>query len=456
MNMRTVSIQQVRQTVIRYVRDENQASGRAPASAGTTAAHVSADAQPDVAQSSARVARLKASLRRIPIVAPILVTLYRLLKLPGRIALIVRQLETLQGQVQDLTRVHERIDALSWHMSALEQRSAAGAERLEELLKLIEERLEERFRLIEGRLVGEAERSSRALHRAVSDTAQTLIALHEKTDRYQIELNQHFRAIKPVIHAGDNLIVSRVDDLIMAFPSEEWRLPVYQILVGPLEPGLVAAMKAVIREGHVVIDIGANVGTYTLLALRATGSRGLVVGYEPTPRVFDVLKNNVRINGFLETGRVDLRQKAVSDGRTAIATFYVSHNSLMNSLYGEDTSSPTGSTTIDVVSVSLDSDLAHLDRIDVVKIDAEGAEPVILRGMQQIIRRSPGITIFIEFAPVHLVRANEDPQAFLAELRAQGFAIEEVCEPSGALRTPTDEELCNCFSVNLMLRQPVR
>ena len=42
-----------------------------------------------------------------------------------------------------------------------------------------------------------------------------------------------------------------------------------------------------------------------------------MVGYEPTPRVFDVLKNNVRINGFLETGRVDLRQKAVSDGRTA-------------------------------------------------------------------------------------------------------------------------------------------
>ncbi len=108
----------------------------------------------------------------------------------------------------------------------------------------------------------------------------------------------------------------------MAFPAEEWRLPVYQILVGPLEPGLVAVMKSVIREGNVVIDIGANVGTYTLLALQSIGSRGLVVGYEPTPRVFDVLKNNVRINGFLETGRVDLRQKAVSDGRTARATFY--------------------------------------------------------------------------------------------------------------------------------------
>lgn len=440
--MRPVSIQQVRQTLIRYVRDENQASGRASPPAAATAAYVPADAQPAVNQTSTRTSRLKASLRRIPIVAPILVTIYRLLKLPGRIALIVRQLEMLRGQVQNLDRLHDRIDALSWHLSYLEQRSAAGADRLEDQMKLLE-----------GALTGEFQLNSRALQRAVSDTAQTVVALHEKTDRYQIEINQRVRAIKPVIHAGDNLIVSRVDDLIMAFPAEEWRLPVYQILVGPLEPGLVAVMKSVIREGHVVIDIGANVGTYTLLALQAIGFRGLVVGYEPTPRVFDVLKNNVRINGFLETGRVDLRQKAVSDGRAARATFYVSRNSLMNSLYGEDTSSPTGSTTIDVESVALDRDLAHLDRVDIVKIDAEGAEPVILRGMQQIIRRSPGIMIFIEFAPVHLVRANEDPQAFLDELRAQGFVIEEVCEPSGALRTPTDEELCNCFSVNLMLRK---
>ncbi len=94
--------------------------------------------------------------------------------------------------------------------------------------------------------------------------------------------------------------------------------------------------------------------------------------------------------------------------------------------------------------------------MDVVKIDAEGAEPVILRGMQQLIRRSPSIKIFIEFAPVHLVRAKEDPQAFLDELREQGFTIEEVCEPGGTLRTPTDEELRNCFSVNLMLRKTLR
>ena len=444
--MRPVSLQQVRQTLIRYVRGENQASGRSSVLAAEFESNMPASqARPGATQLATRSARLKARLRRIPILAPILITLYRLLKLPGRVALIVRHLETLQEQVHGLARLHERIDALSWHISALDQRFSGASERFELQLEALR-----------VRLANDEDKSSQTLYRLLSDNAQTLVALHEKTDCYQAELYQRFRAIKPVIHAGDNLIVSRIDDLIMAFPAEEWRLPVYQILVGQLEPGLFAVMKSVIRESDVVIDIGANVGTYTLLALQSIGKRGLVVGYEPTPRVFDVLKNNVRINGFLETGRVDLRQKAVSDGKTARATFYVSSNSLMNSLYGEDASSPTGSNAIQVESVCLDRDLAHLDHVDVVKIDAEGAEPAILRGMQQIIKRCPGITIFIEFAPVHLVRAKEEPQAFIDELRRQGFSIREVCEPNGELRVPTDEELCNCFSVNLMLRKAIQ
>jgi len=51
------------------------------------------------------------------------------------------------------------------------------------------------------------------------------------------------------------------------------------------------------------------------------------------------------------------------------------------------------------------------------------------------------------------MRANVDPRSYLVELRAQGFEILEVTEPTCQLRTPSDTALCECFSVNLMLRK---
>ena len=159
-------------------------------------------------------------------------------------------------------------------------------------------------------------------------------------------------------------------------------------------------MQATLREGMVVVDVGANVGTYTLLALRATGTSGRVMSYEPTPRAFGILQGNVQVNAFLESGRIDLRQKAVSDGAQAENTFFVSKACLgHSSLYATADVNSTELEAIEVETVSLDTDLGGTSRIDVVKIDAEGAEPAILRGMQQIIRNNPQITIFIRVRP---------------------------------------------------------
>ena len=426
--MNSVSMRQIRETLARYVREEDNASGRSkiPESA-SVAVETSVPSSTAKAQTKA-TAGLKEFLRSIPVVHPILRGVYRVVKLPGRVALIARQLQEVYDLQVGLTKLHDRVDALSLHVSALQQRQ-------EKVLSLLESEAQQ-------------------LHTIASNASNTLVALHEKYDSYQQDLCARVDAIKPVIHAGEDLVISRIDDFIMAFPAEEWRLVAFQILQGQLEPGLFALMKSTILEGMVVVDIGANIGTYTLLALQAIGTRGMVVSYEPTPRVFDILKNNVQINGFLETGRVDLRQKAVSDGSTTRQPFFLMKHSLTHSsLYGGDQSTADGVEVIEVDTVALDKDLADLPHIDVVKIDAEGAEPEILRGMRRIVERNPDITIFIEFAPAQLIRARVDLLGFLGEIRALGLKIQEVVEPSGALRSTTDEALCNCFSVNLMLRR---
>ena len=284
--------------------------------------------------------------------------------------------------------------------------------------------------------------------------AENVVHLHEKTDLYAQMLRARIDAHPPVVHAGEDLVITRIDGFLMAFPAEEWRLPAYEILVGHLEPGLVQRMKDTIREGMSVVDVGANVGTYTLLALRAIGSRGKVYGYEPTPRIFGILHGNVQSNGFLESGRVDLRQKAVSDGARASSTFFVRRDSpTHNSLYRWHGEQAVGMEQIEVETISLDRDIGVDGRIDVVKIDAEGAEPFILRGMRGIIERNPDIVIFMEFAPSHLERAGVEIGAYVDEIRRMGFAIYNVEEPSGRVEAVSTEKLRECFSLNLMLRR---
>ena len=377
------------------------------------------------------MSRFKSSLRRIPILAPVFIAGYRLIKMPSRIALLLLQVENIVESLASISRQHKfaasRIQALESTLSE--------ASRNIQVLRSRSDRQEE-------------------LYNGLLESSRTLIAVQERGEQSAQKLSSQIEAVRPVINAGENLIISQVDGFIMAFPAEEWRFATYAILVGQPEPGLYSVMKETIREGMVVIDVGANVGTYTLLALRQIGSRGMVLSYEPTPRAFDILKNNVQVNAFLESGRVDLRRKAVSDSTQANTTFFVSKKCLgHSSLYADDKLSSNEVETIEIETVSLDDDVGVHGEVDVVKIDAEGAEPAILRGMRQIINNNPEITIFIEFAPQHLVRANVDPRSYLEQIRNQGFEIFEVKEPTGELVPATDQALCDCFSVNLMLRK---
>ncbi len=250
-----------------------------------------------------------------------------------------------------------------------------------------------------------------------------------------------------VVHGGENVIVTQVDGFIVGVPGEEWRVAAYHVFRGALEPGLICAFREAIQTGMVVVDIGANIGMYTLYAARRTGRTGKVISFEPAPRPFTILKDNVQVNGFLETGIVDFRQVAVSDhGGTGQLTVYPD-NSGHSTLFD---GSPSGQ-KIQVVTQRLDDALADQPKIDVIKVDAEGAEPFILRGMQEVLRRNPHVRLFIEFAPQLLQRAGVDPASFLDELAAMSLQIQLVDDSTGELRDISRIDLLHCYSTNLSL-----
>ena len=246
--------------------------------------------------------------------------------------------------------------------------------------------------------------------------------------------------------ASKSVIATEVDGFIIGVPAEEWRMAAYHVFRGLPEPGVVKRFQQLLRPGMVVVDIGANVGLYTLEAARALTRTGKVYSFEPTPQTYRILHDNIQVNGFLETGIVELFQMAVTDrsGRAELALFAddCGHNTLFF-----DGKVPN----ISVRTISLDEALNTNFPVHVVKIDAEGSEPLIIRGMRDVISRSPEIHIVVEFAPVHLRRAGFEPTEFVAEIESMELEIHRIHDETGALMATSADELSAVSSTNLEL-----
>jgi FkbM family methyltransferase len=256
-----------------------------------------------------------------------------------------------------------------------------------------------------------------------------------------------FHQRSPVFQAGPDVIVTEVDGFLLGVPSQEWRLAAYYGLRGLPEPGMMRLFKQLVQPGMVVVDIGAHIGIYTLYALRQLSGQGRVYSFEPTPRTFALLHDNVQVNGFLESGLVRFDRRAVSD-RAGAATFTAyAANSGHNTLFAGEAAGET----LTVETVALDEALAHESRVDVIKIDAEGGEPLILRGMARLLAGNPEIRIFVEFGPEHLRRAGIEPLQWLEELVAMGLRVQRVEDLSGELLPLDREAAANCISWNLLL-----
>ena len=186
----------------------------------------------------------------------------------------------------------------------------------------------------------------------------------------------------------------------------------------------------------VFLDVGAHLGLHTLTAARRVGNSGHVFSFEPTPRTYELLCHTLRFNGF--DGRVTARRAAAGRLNTA-KSLYISTISGHNSLYPL----PGVETTVEVEVVQLDNELPPGQRIDVAKIDVEGAEIDVLCGMSRIIEENPGILIIAEYGPSHLARTGVTPKDWLSTFSSHedrvGNALQQpfrdrTLEPDGCRR----------------------
>ena len=239
-------------------------------------------------------------------------------------------------------------------------------------------------------------------------------------------LDAYRRDLRPPVISAKNVLVVLVDDFVVAVSALDWRMAAYYAFWGTLEQGLIRRFRGVVKPGMVVVDVGANIGIYSLHAARLLQGSGQLHSFEPTPRSFALLKANLAANGILSGDTIHLYQSAVTD-RRGTEVFYIDENdSAWNSLYAG-----THLSSIQVATVALDDVFAPGATVDVLKMDAEGAEPFVWRGMRRVLTENPQIRIFTEFAPTHLRRAGVEPTNFLEEITSAGFRVSRIEDYTG-------------------------
>lgn len=186
---------------------------------------------------------------------------------------------------------------------------------------------------------------------------------------------------------------------------------------------MTSLFKSALRPGMNVLDIGANIGYYSLIAAKAGC---IVYAFEPDPRNLEYLRRNLIANRV--AGSVTVVNKPVSD-QVGSEVFYQHPSLLESSLYsdlafGAATSMPT--TTID--------DYFPDNVVNVIKLDIEGAEIRALRGMERLLARCCGpLTMFVECYPEGLAAAGASGKTLVDWLKERGFQVEAIAEHSALL-----------------------
>ena len=230
------------------------------------------------------------------------------------------------------------------------------------------------------------------------------------------------RAAKRVIRRiGRDEITIQHDGLVISGPVAAGRT-LSQIASGQYEAMEIGLFKETLRPGHVVVDVGAHVGYYTLTASREVGTAGRVLAFEPDPRTRPFLEANVDRNGFENVTVVAAAASDVAEEHN----MYLSANANRSSLHASAALDGLDQ-IVSVQSVTVDSILGS-QSVDVVKVDAEGSEPKVFRGMVASLRAET--VVFTEFNPSVLESAGEDAEVF-AHWLFDHFGVIELIESGG-------------------------
>jgi FkbM family methyltransferase len=184
-------------------------------------------------------------------------------------------------------------------------------------------------------------------------------------------------------------------------------------------------LRRLLRKGDVVVDVGANVGFFTLLAATLVGADGEVHAFEPVPANYAMLEQNVRLNGHAQ-----VRLVAAAAGN-ANGTISLGIPVGITSDAGET----SGNFTVGGAGRSVEAPMVVLDeyldvlggrRARLVKIDVEGVEPQVLAGLGQTLDAAPPDVFLVEVNRIRLAEHGYEPEDVVGPLTGRGYRVYRV------------------------------
>lgn len=250
-----------------------------------------------------------------------------------------------------------------------------------------------------------------------------------------LSVDEFLAACRMACHStylGDQVVLCRILSGFMLYgDARDAQILPHFCLNGFWEPSLTLLTLRTVQPGWCCLDIGANQGYYSVVLASSVGSSGRVLAIEPNPRLAALMQKTLIANGF--SAWTTVVPKAISDRAGGTVQLSILPEcpgiaSIVHSLSPVAEVITTETTTVDQLT-------ADWQQVDFIKIDVEGAEESVWRGMQQTIERNSHIVIVLEFC----AERYADPEGFLKELQSAGFPLMSV-EPGVELKKLTIEQ----------------
>jgi FkbM family methyltransferase len=365
---------------------------------------------------------------------------------------------------QELLRTHgETLGLLRAHAETLESMHATVRAN-QEIYRTIERKqkaLHEQWARQSAASVDSHQRSRERLDEVIS-SLQALKDSQNKNDKLvsellsrqdrmsatlkEIEQYAYVTARRVAVPCGADEVLIRAESGYILCPSSDYEIIAGLIDTGDLERGTRLLIESLLEPGAVYVDVGANLGIHVLAAARNLLGQGAIICFEPYPQTANLLEKTVRMNGYADL--VKIYQAAVTT-KSGKQRLFLGLSSGHHSLFPLTQSAGAANLPVEVDAVCLDDVLAKQARVDVIKIDVEGAELDVLNGAQHTLERHQGVALIVEFGPSHLARSGQGAELWLAQFERLGFAWQAIDAISGALRACTVEELMSAESTNL-------
>jgi FkbM family methyltransferase len=192
----------------------------------------------------------------------------------------------------------------------------------------------------------------------------------------------------------------------------------YVYYFGVWEPHLTRWMSQRLAPGDTFVDVGANIGYFSLLASRLVGPDGRVVAIEPSPQIFDALKHNLARNGARNARAVNV---AASD-REGMVSLFSGPESNIGLTTIVDKQGYEFQCEVEAAPLSVVLRPEEMDNVRLIKIDVEGAEWLVVAGMRSLLeRRDTQLEVAIEVSPQRLAKQGQCVEDIMKTFADAGF-----------------------------------